>query len=363
MRTRERASATRRNAGRAAIWPGLAVAGLVVAATSACAQKPVHFTRIDASPLRIALPGLAVIRDSAQWVTLWQRWDGAKRWAGITGAIVHDTIPRIDFRHEMAIAVALGQTSGCSNVQRNVGRVVEGKDSIIVFPPPGLFGPRLTCMMEIEPVDVVRLPHSGKRVVFHAFGLRRPLPSASWWWSPSAAEFDAADTAKQSAFAVALIVDPATPFTTVEAITRYAVADPVLSQLLVADRPEVRTNVRLLTMLARSSAGDSALAVLFRDFGTTVAADSSTPRDVLIKFIRHLGPRTAGSHDVAARLLENPTIATDSQLVVRIVDAVQDRDLRATACRLYWAHWPNWQATTHPDSSFIGWSPRVSCRV
>jgi hypothetical protein len=135
----------------------ISLVGVLLAAPGARAQKPVEFKRVDASQLWIPLPGLAVIHDSAHWATLWQRWEQL-RGPGPDGAWVHDTVPRIDLRREMAIAVAFGSTSGCDNRQQNVGRIVEWKDSIVVVPRAGLCGPRFTCMMIVEPVDVVREP-------------------------------------------------------------------------------------------------------------------------------------------------------------------------------------------------------------
>jgi hypothetical protein len=77
--------------------------GVLLAAPGARAQKPVAFKRVDASQLWIPLPGLAVIRDSAHWATLWQRW--AQRPPPGFDAGWHDTVPPIDFRREMLIAV------------------------------------------------------------------------------------------------------------------------------------------------------------------------------------------------------------------------------------------------------------------
>ncbi len=119
----------------------------------------------------------------------------------------------------------------------------------------------------------------------------------------------------------------------------------------------------MLTLLAgaRDTLGGSALTVLSREFGATVAADPATPRGVLLKLIRHLWPPVPEGHDVALQLLRNPAVVADSGLVAAMLGNVRDRDIREQACRIYLARWTGWQRAANPDGSFIGWNTVVSC--
>jgi len=335
--------------------------GILLAAPGARAQKHVEFKRVDASQLRIPLPGIAVIRDSAHWATLWQRWD--QRPPPGYGAGWHDTIPAIDFRREMAIAVDFGSTSGCDNRQNNIGRIVEWKDSIVVVPPAGLFGPRFTCMMIVEPVDIVRVPRSDKRVVLHLERRLKPLPAAPWWWQPSAPEFEAADSTRRAAFVDALTRDTATAPATIEAIARFTATHEWGYEFLLLERREVRSSIPALMALmrARGDMRDSALAILIRDFGATMAQDPAAPRDFLIQLIRRLGDGSAQMHDRAVDLLQNPTVASDSGLMATMIAALPDSAQLREACRRYLARWTAWQRITAPDHSLIGWTGVVSC--
>jgi len=340
----------------------MALLGLLLTAPSALAQQPVAFIRIDASALRMPLPGFAVIRDSAAWITLWQRWSQLG-WLPTDGSWVHAAAPQIDFRREMAIAIARGESSGCANVQKYIARVVEWRDSIVVIPtiPPG---PEVTCMMMIDPVDVVRVPRSDTRVVLQAEERwRTRAPPATWWWQPSAQEFESADPATQAVFELPLTRDSGTSRATIEAIARYSVVHPLVAQDLLLQRPEIRSNLRILTMLAgaHDAYGDSAVADILRRFGAIAVSDPAMPRDVLVRAVRLLAPRSAQGHEVAANLLRNPTFVTDSGLLVNLLSRVRDPDLRVEACRDYLARWTAWNRAFNPDGSFIGWNAVVSC--
>jgi hypothetical protein len=349
------------NRVRTSVRAAFTLVGLLLTTPNARAQKPVEFERVSARPLRISQPGVAVIRDSDQWTTLWQRWEQVG-YSSVDGAVVHAAVPQFDFRREMAIAVSLGSSSGCDNTQNNIGRVIEWPDSIVVTAPPGLLQPRVTCAMIIEPVDVVRVPRSNKRVVFRVEEGGAVLVAAPWWWRPSASEFEAADPAKQAAFVLALTRDLATPPSTIEAIVRYSTTPSGLIGQVLLNRRDVRSSIPLLTLLTRNRVSeDSAITILFRDFGTTVAGDQTTSRDVLTRFVQRLSPPSAQGHDVAARMLKNPTVVADSGLMVDMTKTLPDRDLRAEACRLYLARWRAWKRATNPDHSFPGWDPIVSC--
>ncbi len=338
------------------------VVGSLFAGRAVGAQRAIEFRRIDAHLLSIPFPAATVIRDSSRWATLWRRWQRLA-WIPATDNWVDEPPPHIDFRHEMAIAIAMGGLDGCANVWNTVSRVVEWSDSIVVEPPPDPSRRDVTCAMLISPVDVVLIPRSDKRVVLPARELGRPLPPPDWWWQPSPSAFNAADAATKARFLLPLARDPATPPATIEAIAQYSVDHGWVASDLLLKRREIRSSIPMLQMLAgaRDTLGRSALALLSHEFGATVAADPTTPRGTLLKLVRHLWPPVPEGHDVALHLLQNPTVVADSALVSGILNNVRDADIREPACRIYLAKWAAWRPATNPDGAFIGWNPLVNC--
>jgi hypothetical protein len=314
------------------------------------------------------LPGVAVIRDSVAWVRLWQRYE--QRAYGDSG-VVHAAVPAIDFRTEMLVAVALGRSSGCSNNAHYISQIVERPDSIVfVIGSAQEGGPVLTCMMIIEPVDVVRLGRSTKPVAFHSYEPGMPTPPpAAWWSQPSPAELERMDKPERGVFTAALARDPATPLSTLVTIAeRLEVGAGEIARDLLR-RPDARASTEVLTAIARwdpsyGSIGQDAREELFTRHGLALAGEPETPSEVLGMLIERLREHWTPHHQEVARLLlQHPTVRSNQDLLLRFTQMVQQRpDLSVEACQLYLVRWSPWERTTYADGTPTNeWYSRLPC--
>jgi hypothetical protein len=324
--------------------------------------SPLH--RVPTHELRIRLPGVAVIRDSAAWEQLWRRFE--QRATNASG-IVHAAVPAVDFRTEMLVAVALGPSSGCSNEERNIRRIVERSDSIVVVFGPAHEGPRFTCAAVIEPVDVVRLRRSSKPVAFHPDRPEIPTPlPATWWWRPKPAEFDTMSEVERGVFATALAQDPGTPLSTLAELARNSGTRAWWIGRELLRRPDVRGSADVMMALARwgGDVGRDARDSLFTRHGRALAGKRGTPSDVLGMLIEQLGgPWTPYRQEVARLLLRHKKVRGDRDLLGDFIFRVQNRpDLIAEACPLFLARWSPWDRVMDMDGKPTnGWSSRIPC--
>jgi hypothetical protein len=328
--------------GARLLWPLF----LSLCAVPAASQtESLH--RVATQQLLIPLRGVAVIRDSVAWHLLWRRYEER---AYRDGRVVHAAVPSIDFRTEMLVAVALGPTSGCSNEAHNIGDIVERPDSIIIVIGSADEGEplvQLTCAMEIEPVDVVRLNRSSKPVAFHSYQAGIPTPPpATWWRRPSPAELDRMGESERGVFMSVLARDPATPLPTLVTIVgRLPVGEGEIARDLLR-RSDVLASTELLIALARwdqqgGSRGREAKDELFARHGTALAGDPSTPSDVLGMLIEQLRGQWTPRHQEVARLLaRNPTVQGKDELLRQFIFLTQNRrDVSGEACKVYVARW------------------------
>jgi hypothetical protein len=330
--------------------PLLCLLALAILAERANSQAA-RLNRVPTHELRIRTPGVAVIRDSVTWALLWRRYE---QLAWVDTGIVHATVPVVDFREHMLVAVALGSTSGCGNVAHYVRRIVERSDSVVVVFGPAHEGEELTCMMLIDPVDVVRLPRSSKPVAFRPDrGELRVPPPARWWLQPQPAELDRMPVRERVELMLALARDPATPLETLEAIARrLARADSHVGADLLR-RADARSNAALVTGLFRlgSDVGRQAGEVLFAQHGTALAGDPGTSADILALLVGKLGGQwTLQRQQVAELLLRNATVRANRELLGDYIYWVQPHPtLSREACRVYLAQWSRWERVLTED--------------
>lgn len=316
----------------------------VVCAAPAGSQN-IPLRRVPTYQLYIPFSGVAVIRDSVTWERLWLRYEQR---AYENGAVVHAAVPAIDFRTEMLVAVALGPTSGCTNEARNISQAVERPDSIVIVIGSAHEGElRVTCAMEVDPVDVIQLGRSTKPVAFHQYqpGVPVPLP-AKWWIRPSPAELDRMVGYERGVFMRVLARDPATPLSTLLAIAERLGTNDMEAAHDLLRRPETRASVEVLTALSRwdqlkGSVGEGAREELFMRHGLALAGDPATPSDVLGMLIEQLRGQWTPHHQEVARLLvQNPTVRSNEELLRQFIFLTQNRrDLASEACKVYVARW------------------------
>lgn len=325
------------------------VAQWIVGLTAAmCGIAPCAFTqvaRLDRVPTQALMgqpPGVAVIRDSVSWQTLWTRYSGV---AYVDTSRVEFTAPHVDFRRHMLVAVALGSFSDCSNSAKYVRRVEYSQDSIIVVVGPAYDERvRLTCMMIVNPVDVVRLPRSRKPVTFRPLDPHMGLPQRAQWWShPSAAQLREMSNAEIAALASPLVRDPTTSIASLEILARRrALSGEVLRRADVrANRPLVTLLAQQSTVVGRGAAGQ----LLFERFGHALARNHSTPADQLSILMEQLPSDrwTAAQAEIGKLLWRHPVVRTDRKLLADYIGRSQKQgQLHEDACDLYMRQWSPW---------------------
>ena len=288
-------------------------------------------------------PGFAVIRDSARWTTLWNRFE---HYGYRDGAAVRAPVPTIDFKREILLAAALGSMSGCSNEHHWIRRVQEFRDSIVVhlgFNPAD----NTPCQMVIQPIDVVRVPRTSKLVSFRGErSIRSPPGPAPWWDRPSWGRFDAFPDWKQQALLLAFAKDPATSKADLIEVIRRAEPEWTIHRVLM-DRPEVRSSPKALSMMASrfGRQDDEVQKLLMTQFGSQLAHDDQTSPEVLRLLIEEL-PKNPAYVETARHLIQNPVVLGDQELLSWMTRNTQHfPDVHRKACSTYLGRWPAWKRT------------------
>src|SRR5437879_10302998 len=123
------------------------VAGCL-AGQAARRPDPVPFTRLATYALEVDEPGVAVIRDSVQWSTLWRYFGREYRSGGKTRLPDSIATPhRVDFDHDMIIAVTPARRLGCSTTTY-IHRGEAGGDGLRAGPGPGDTARQAACQTE-----------------------------------------------------------------------------------------------------------------------------------------------------------------------------------------------------------------------
>src|SRR5437870_11145475 len=163
------------------------VAGCL-AGQAARRPDPVPFTRLATYALEVDEPGVAVIRDSVQWSTLWRYFAREYRSGGETR--LPDSIatpPRVDFDHDMIIAVTPARRLGCSTTTY-INRIESDGDRLrVVLGPDDLTRQPMFC---VEPfgsmLEAAVVPREWQHVTFVEAQPAYPIPPrAPWWTRPS----------------------------------------------------------------------------------------------------------------------------------------------------------------------------------
>lgn len=305
--------------------------------------QDIDLVRVPTQSIMIPLPGVAVIRDSAHWARLWQRFEAYAHRSD--GSLVRSVPPPIDFQRYMLVAAALGSLSGCSNQAHWVRRIRQNPDSIVVTVGPPFEGPEVTCMMIIEPLDVVRISRSAKPIYFRPALVATPVPdTASWWIAPDWPAWDAMDPSRRGVFLTAWARDLTTPLADLEEITRRRGRDWTIAHVLL-ERPEVlQSPVALLNLVdAADEYGRQARHLLLAKFGLRLAGDPNTPPAALLVLIEEL-THDAAFPETAKQLMANERVRQDQQLLKALTRWSQRYPgVYREACRLYLARWPAWE--------------------
>jgi hypothetical protein len=341
--------------------------GIVTAwiAYSLVATPSIELVRVTTEPIMMPLPGVAVIRDSAAWATLWHRFERHTT-RGDDGSLVRTPAPPVDFRRDMLVAVALGGLSGCSNAAQWIRRISAFADSLVVLVGPQAPGNEITCAMFIQPIDVVRIPRSRKPIVFRSLDRELVLPGAAHWWDrPTYAEVQRMVPWERAVFTMALARDPMTPWPEVAHIARAEGASSWSLSRVLFERREVRADAEAVTALANGPdwPGQEASKYLMREFGPRLAGNDSTPVASLRVLIEQLARDS--THYETARLLLQNTAVRRYQFLLRLFirHSYYYPELLEEACRTYVSQWPVWQPMHDTRGNRAsGWSSTVPCR-
>lgn len=347
---------------RSAILGSQLVSLCLLLATRPLAAQTGPFDHVSTERLKLPFAGAAVVRDSARWVTLWHRYGRP----GPDRVVAPGSIPPVDFRTEMLIAVSPGPRSGCTNRVSLVREITQVGDSLIVqvgHHPDNDGGPRVTCTMIVYPVEVIRLPRHAGTVVFR--GPDEWIARAAWWDEPSLEELAQMPERSRRTYWAALARDPATPLTTVSGIaSRLSGWDWELAAFLVL-REDVRGDPTVLTDLAllERDSGREARRVLFDRFGLHLARrDDTSPRS-LHALVNELTGRHPPPQEISTALLRHTAVLGDRDLLIQLSRLLAPLpDLRAEACREILARYEVWDAVVDRSGTPTGtWSSRVPC--
>jgi len=344
-------------------WVGVIAMGLAQIGPVASAQSSsgTAIDRIPARGIRMPLSGVAVIRDARHWRTLWQRFQEF-RW-GYDGKITHATPPPVDFNRYMLVAVSLGDRSGCDNQYWWVQRIRTTADSIVVEVGEPV-GPEITCAMMIQPLDVVRIPRTEKRVTFlPADSITKVPDAASWWDAPDWTAWSGMDEHRRGAFLMAWARDPATKVADVEQISRRGGSDWTIARVLL-ERPEVLESSAALIGLVHAPGDDGRTArhLLLTNFGGRLAKDTATTPAALRVLIDELAEDTVFAGPAQA-LLANEKVRREQQLLRELIIRTDKYPaVFRDACHVYLARWPAWERV--PDSQgnlTSSWASSTPC--
>ncbi|HZH39518.1 MAG TPA: protease complex subunit PrcB family protein [Gemmatimonadales bacterium] len=295
------------------------------------------------------------------WQTLWQRFETFS-WRD-DGTLIHTAAPPIDFRHYQLVAAALGNLSGCLNQFWWIQSIRTTADSIVVEvqgPEDG----QITCAMEIQPVDVVRIPQTTKRIVFRSTTPRLAVPdSAPWWNAPNWAVWDSLDPDRREVFLTAWARDPTTRPADLVEVARRGGGDWTIARILL-ERPEVLRSSAALVGLVRApnEDGQTARHLLLANYGVDLAEDAATTPTVLRVLIDGLGEDTV--FGAAARaLLANATVRGAQDLLREVIIRTDKYPaVFREACRLYLARWPAWERVPDAKGNLTtSWANSTPC--
>jgi len=328
------------------LWPLTAAAWLWAnsltgqTSTGSTAADRIAFTRLNTYALEVGEPGVAVVRDSAAWWTLWQyfgheyrsQWD-----APLPDSIA--TPPPVDFGRNMIVLVRPAGRWGCDGhaiasieFQGQVLRVVLGPDH-----PPEKWS--LICDPEVgTPVDAVVLERDTREAEFVAGRPDYAVPKRARWWTPPSIEA-ALDTGQSALKLLSwrrLTRDSTLPFSDLRRLA-VAAAAQVGPGLGLLGNPRVRSSVELLTILRSVP---RARELLFRLHAYAVARDQRADTASLEVIID--GLRRGGDHpDLAYLLVRNMPVQKNEPLLRSLHYVVQgDSAACSVALKAYASRWP-----------------------
>src|SRR6266566_2213140 len=303
------------------------VAGCL-AGQAARRPDPVPFTHLTTYALEVDEPGVAVIRDSAAWSTLWRYFGREYRSGGETRLPDSTaTPPRVDFDHDMIIAVRPARRLGCSTTTY-LNRIESDGDRLrVVLGPDDRTRQPMFC---VEPfgsmLEAAVVPREWQHVTFVEAQPAYPIPPrAPWWTRPS--------------------VDA-------------ALVGPAIGLLA---NPRVTASVELLTILGRGP-HPSGLAqeLLFQLHGDALASDPRADTAALAMVIERLH---GGDHpDIAQPLARNPVVRDDERLLRRLIQqAGGDSVTCHAALAIYASRWPLERELPSIDPRLARFSESIGC--
>jgi len=324
----------------------------------------IPFSRLDTWRLEVPEPGVAVIRDSVAWWTLWRYfgryypydWNLAQ-----PDSFAHP--PPVDFREFMIIAVGYGSTSGCGNQAVYINRIEsDGRHIRVVLGEDEPPEPELTCMMIIHPVDVVTIPKDQRRVTFVGARTDYPVPPKARWLRPPSV-----DAALDSGSSVLKVVswrvlpsDSTLSFKDLRRLVRGAAAGVGPGAGLLAN-PRVKANAELLTILGRGPhASRPARELLFQLHGDAVARDARSDTATLAIVIE--GLRGSDHPDIAQPVTRNPVVRKDERLLRQLIRQVYADSVTChTALAIYASRWPLERTLPSVDPRLARVSESIGC--
>jgi hypothetical protein len=331
---------------------------------SPAAGPQIPFSRLDTWRLEVPEPGVAVIRDSAAWWTLWRYF--GRYYSSGWDAPQPDSFakpPHVDFREFMVIAVGYGATSGCGNRAIYINRIESDRRHIrVVLGPDEHPEPEITCMMLIHPVDVVTIPKDRRRVTFLGARTDHPVPPrARWLTRPSV------DAALDSGSSVLKVVswrvlpsDSTLSFEDLRRLAQGAAAGVGPGVGLLAN-PRVKASVELLTILGRGPhASQLAQELLFQLHGDALARDPRADTAALAMVIEALH---GGDHpDIAQPLSRNPVVRDDERLLRELIQQLRGDSVTChAALASYASRWPLERELPAIDARAARMSQSIGC--
>ena len=339
------------------------VAGCL-AGQAARRPDPVPFTRLATYALEVDEPGVAVIRDSVQWSTLWRYFGREYRSGGETR--LPDSIatpPRVDFDHDMIIAVTPARRLGCSTTTY-INRIESDGDRLrVVLGPDDLTRQPMFC---VEPfgsmLEAAVVPREWQHVTFVEAQPAYPIPPrAPWWTRPSVdAALDSENSVLKRVSWRVLSRDSTLPLKELRRLTEGAAAEVGPANGLLAN-PRVTASVELLTILGRGP-HPSGLAqeLLFQLHGDALASDPRADTAALAMVIERLH---GGDHlDIAQPLARNPVVRDDERLLRRLIQHTGGDSVTChAALAIYASRWPLERELPSIDPRLARFSESIGC--
>ena len=335
-----------------------------LAGQAAPRPDPVPFTRLTTYALEVDEPGVAVIRDGAAWWTLWRYFGREYRSGGETR--LPDSIatpPRVDFDHDMIIAVRPARRLGCST-NTYINRIESDGDRLRVV--LGSDDRTRQPMFCVEPfgsmLEAAVVPREWQHVTFVEAQPAYPIPPrAPWWTRPSVdAALDSENSVLKRVSWRVLSRDSTLPLKELRRLTEGAAAGVGPAIGLLAN-PRVTASVELLTILGRGP-HPSGLAqeLLFRLHGDALASDPGADTAALAMVIEglHRGDRP----DIAQPLGRNPVVRDDERLLRGLIQQVGGDSVTChAALAIYASRWPLERELPSIDPRLARFSESIGC--